>query len=315
MAHDGPSDAAVVAPIPGNDRGVAVACGLNTNFSDFDAHHAAASGIEESLRNLVCVGAPLDKVAILDNFSWAKCTDPAVFGALVRACEACYDFAMYYGTPFISGKDSLSNEFTFNGQTIKIPHTLLITAMTVVPDVKRTITMDVKAPGDAVIVVGLTRNELGGSEYLGWLGVTGGFVPTVDRALSKPVLTAAAAAIAAGAVNAAHDCSDGGLGTTLAEMAFAGGFGIDADLSHLPVADIASLDRALFSESQSRLVLTVPAQHLATATVALAGVPHAVIGTVIPQAQLRVRGFGMAFTVDLERLKAAWQEPLSVMEL
>lgn len=315
VAHNGPSDAAVVAPIPGNDRGVAVACGLNTNFSDFDAYHAAASGIEESLRNLVCVGAPLDKVAILDNFSWAKCTDPAVFGALVRACEACYDFAMYYGTPFISGKDSLSNEFTFNGQTIKIPHTLLITAMTVVPDVKRTITMDVKAPGDAVIVVGLTRNELGGSEYLGLLSATGGFVPTVDRALSKPVLTAAAAAIAAGAVNAAHDCSDGGLGTTLAEMAFAGGFGIDADLSHLPVADLTSLDRALFSESQSRVVLTVPAQHLATATAALAGVPHAVIGTVIPQAELRVRGFGMAFTVGLDRLKAAWQEPLSVMEL
>jgi phosphoribosylformylglycinamidine synthase subunit PurSL len=315
VTHDGPSDAAVVAPIPGNDRGVAVACGLNTNFSDFDAYHAAASGIEESLRNLVCVGAPLDRVAILDNFSWAKCTDPAVFGALVRACEACYDFAMYYGTPFISGKDSLSNEFTFNGQTIKIPHTLLITAMTVVPDVKRTITMDVKKPGDAVIVVGLTRNELGGSEYLGWLGATGGFVPTVDRALSKPVLTAAAAAIAAGAVNAAHDCSDGGLGTTLAEMAFAGGFGIEADLSHLPVAGITSLDRALFSESQSRVVLTVPAQHLAAASAALAGVPHAVIGTVIPQAELRVRGFGMAFTVGLDRLKAAWQEPLSVMEL
>jgi phosphoribosylformylglycinamidine synthase II len=315
VAHDGPSDAAVVAPIPGNDRGVAVACGLNTNFSDFDAYHAAASGIEESLRNLVCVGAPLDKVAILDNFSWAKCTDPAVFGALVRACEACYDFAMYYGTPFISGKDSLSNEFAFNGQTIKIPHTLLITAMTVVPDVKRTITMDVKTPGDAVIVVGLTRNELGGSEYLGWLGATGGFVPTVDPALSKPVLTAAAAAIAAGVVNAAHDCSDGGLGTTLAEMAFAGGFGIAADLSHLPVADITSLDRALFSESQSRVVLTVPSEHLATATAALAGVPHAVIGTVIPQAELRVRGFGTAFTVGLDRLKAAWQEPLSVMEL
>ncbi len=315
VAHDGPSDAAVVAPIPGNDRGVAIACGLNTNYSDWDAYHAAASGIEESLRNLVCVGAPLDKVAILDNFSWAKCTDPAVFGALVRACDACYDFAMYYGTPFISGKDSLSNEFVFAGQTIKIPHTLLITAMTVVPDVKKAVTMDVKAPGDAVVVVGLTRNELGGSEYLGWLKATGGIVPKVDRALSKPVLTAASAVIQAGLANAAHDCSDGGLAAAVAEMAFAGGFGLDLDLAHLPVEGITALDRALYSESQSRLVLTVPAQHLPAALAALAGVPHAVIGHVIPEAEVRVRGFGGAFTAGLGALKAAWQAPLRVMEL
>lgn len=315
VTHDGPSDAAVVAPIPGNDRGVAVACGLNTNFSDFDAYHAAASGIEEALRNLVCVGAPLDKVAILDNFSWAKCTDPEVFGALVRACEACYDFAMYYGTPFISGKDSLSNEFAFAGKTIKIPHTLLITAMTVVPDVKRTITMDVKAPGDAVVVIGLTRNELGGSEYLGLLGATGGVVPKVDCALSKPVLHAAAAAIHAGYVNAAHDCSDGGLGATLAEMAFSGGFGLDIDLGALPVEGIASLDRALFSESQSRVVVTIPAQHLLAAEKLLAGVPHAVLGSVVPGRELRIRGFGAELSAGIDRLKTAWQSPLRVMEL
>jgi phosphoribosylformylglycinamidine synthase len=315
VAHDGPSDAAVVAPIPGNDRGVAVACGLNTNFSDFDAYHAAASGIEEALRNLVCVGAPLDKVAILDNFSWAKCTDPEVFGALVRACEACYDFAMYYGTPFISGKDSLSNEFAFGGKTIKIPHTLLITAMTVVPDVKRAISMDVKAPGDAVVVIGLTRNELGGSEYLGLLGVTGGVVPKVDRALSKPVLHAAAATIAAGYVNAAHDCSDGGLGATLAEMAFSGGHGLDIDLAALPVEGISALDRALFSESQSRVVVTIPAQHLLAAEKLLAGVPHAVIGSVTPGSVVRIKGFGANFAVGIDKLKAAWQAPLRVMEL
>ena len=315
VAHDGPSDAAVVAPIPGNDRGVAVACGLNTNFSDFDAYHAAASGIEEALRNLVCVGAPIDKVAILDNFSWAKCTDPAVFGALVRACEACYDFAMYYGTPFVSGKDSLSNEFAFAGKTIKIPHTLLITALTVVPDVKRSITMDVKAPGDAIVVVGVTRNELGGSEYLGRLGATGGFVPKVDKALSKPVLDAASAAIRAGHVNAAHDCSDGGLGAALAEMAFAGGFGMEVDLGKLRVEGVSTLDRALFSESQSRLVLTIPAQHLAKAHAILKAVPHALIGTVVPAKTLTVNGFGSSFSVGLDRLKSAWQAPLKVMEL
>jgi phosphoribosylformylglycinamidine synthase len=315
VAHDGPSDAAVVAPIPGNDRGVAVACGLNTNFSDVDAYHATASGIEEALRNLVCVGAPIDKVAILDNFSWAKCTDPAVFGALVRACEACYDFAMYYGTPFVSGKDSLSNEFTFAGKTIKIPHTLLITALTVVPDIKRSITMDAKVAGDTVVVVGLTRNEMAGSEYFGLLGVSGGIVPKVDRALSKPMLDATAAVIHAGLVSAAHDCSDGGLGVTLAEMAFAGGIGMDLDLGKVPVEAITSLDRVLFSESQSRIVLTIPAAKLAQARALLGSIPHAVIGQTIAEPVLKVRGQGAAFTARLSDLKAAWQGTLRVMEI
>ena len=314
VEHDGPSDAAVVAPQPGSDRGVAVACGLNTNFSDFDAYHAAAAGIEEALRNLVCVGAPLDRVAILDNFSWAKCTDPEVFGALVRACQACYDYAMYYGTPFISGKDSLSNEFTFHGQTIKIPHTLLITAMTVVPDVRRAISMDVKRVGDVVIVVGETRNELGGSEYLASLGVKNGIVPKVDRALSKPVLHAVAACTKAGLVNAAHDCSDGGLGTTLAEMAFAGGFGMTIDAERIPrTADVRALDRLLFSESNSRIVLTVPAARVAEASALLRGVPHAVVGAVVAEPVLTVAGLGGRMRADLAGLKAAWKGTLSMV--
>ena len=320
VAHDGPSDAAVVAPRPGENRGVAVACGLNTTYCDVDAYHSTASGIEEALRNLVCVGAQLGKVAILDNFSWAKCTDPAVFGALVRACQACYDFAMYYGTPFISGKDSLSNEFTFGGKNgkggkvIKIPHTLLITAMTVVEDVRRSITMDVKRPGDVVMMIGLTRNELGGSEYLAELGKAGGIVPKVDRALSKPVLTAVASLTAAGLVNAAHDCSEGGLGVTLAEMAFAGGFGMDLDAGAIPREGVTTLDRALFSESQSRIVVTLPRGAVREAHRLLAHVPHAVIGSVIAEPELRIAGLGGGLVADLAALKRAWQAPLAVME-
>jgi phosphoribosylformylglycinamidine synthase len=314
VAHDGPGDAAVVAPHPGKDRGVAVACGLNTNFSDVDAYHAAAAGIEEALRNLVCVGAPIERVAILDNFSWAKCTDPEVFGALVRACQACYDYAMYYRTPFISGKDSLSNEFTYQGTTIKIPHTLLITALTVVSDVRRCLTMDVKRSGDAVVLVGLTRDELAGSEFLLALGGSGGAVPKVDRALSLPVLRAVAACCAAGLVNAAHDCSDGGLAVTLAEMAFAGGLGMDIDAEAIPREGVADLERALFSESQSRIVLTVPAADLARAHRLLAAVPHAVIGQVVAGQRLEIAGLGGRVSQDLGTLKAAWQSGLAVME-
>lgn len=315
VAHDGPSDAAVVAPIPGRDRGVAVACGLNTSYADVDAYWAAAAGIEEALRNLVCVGASLGQVAILDNFSWAKCTDPQVFGALVRACEACYDLAMWYGTPFVSGKDSLSNEFTYQGKVIRIPHTLLITAFTVMPDVKRALTMDLKRAGDQLIVVGVTRDELGQSEYLAHLGAGGGRVPRLDKQLSKQVLTAVAACTAAGVVNAAHDCSEGGLAVALAEMAFAGGLGVSVDAGAVPAEGITALDRLLFSESQSRIILSVPAERLAEARRLLAGTPHAVVGRVTAEPELAITGLGGALRTGCAGLKAAWQSPLKVMEI
>ncbi|HAT10232.1 MAG TPA: phosphoribosylformylglycinamidine synthase subunit PurL [Planctomycetes bacterium] len=307
VAHDGPSDAAVVAPVPGKDRGVAVACGFNPSYADHDAWRGAASGIEEALRNLVCVGAPIDKVAILDNFSWSKCTDPEVFGALVRACEACYELSKYYGAPFISGKDSLSNEFTFGGKVIRIPHTLLITAMAVVPDVKRSISMDLKRAGDRLILAGLTRDELGNSELLAMLGGSGGSTPRVDLKLSKPVLSGCAAAIAAGCVNAAHDCSEGGLAAAVAEMAFSGGLGARIDLSAVPREGVDDPFVALFSESQSRIVLSVPADQVDAARRHLTAVPHAVIGEVTAAPELAVCGLGLGFTVANDRLKAAWQ--------
>jgi phosphoribosylformylglycinamidine synthase subunit PurSL len=314
VTHDGPSDGAVVAPVPGSHRGVAVACGLNTNFSDWDAWHAATAGIEEALRNLVCVGAPFEQVAILDNFSWAKCTDPQVFGALVRACEACYAAAMAYGTPFISGKDSLSNEFVYQGTVIRIPHTLLITAMTVMPDVRTAISMDLKRAGELVLCVGETRNELGGSEYAGLVGASGGIVPKVDLAASRAMLRAVAACTGAGLVTAAHDCSDGGLAVTLAEMAFAGGLGMDIDAGQVPRdAGVTALDRLLFSESQSRIVLTIPRERLADAKALLVGVPWAVVGQVIAEPILRIGGLGGALRADLPSLKAAWQGTLAAV--
>jgi phosphoribosylformylglycinamidine synthase II len=314
VAHDGPSDAAVVAPVPGSDRGVAVSCGFNPSYADHDAWRGAAAGIEEALRNLVCVGAPIDRVAILDNFSWSKCTDPEVFGALVRACEACYDLSKYYGAPFISGKDSLSNEFTWQGKVIRIPHTLLITAIAVVPDVKRAITMDLKRAGDRLVAVGLTRDELGNSELLAMLRGSGGRTPRLDKRLSKPVLDACAAAIAAGCVNAAHDCSEGGLGATVAEMAFSGGLGARIDLAALPREGVEDACTALFSESQSRIVLSVSPAKLDEARRLLAAVPHGVIGEVTSEPALAVSGLGAGFSVGNAALKSAWQRLTTAMQ-
>lgn len=310
----GPSDAAVVAPQLGRDRGVAVACGLNTCYGDVDAYHAAAAGIEEALRNLVCVGAPIDRVALLDNFSWGNCDKPENLGALVRACRACYDLAMYYQAPFVSGKDSLNNEYAAGGETIVIPHTLLITAFTVVDDVTASVTMDVKRAGDHVIVVGETRRELGGSEYLAERGVGGGRVPRLDTALSRPVLAAVARCTRARLVTAAHDCSEGGLGVALAEMAFAGGLGLDIDADRVPrAAGVTRLDQLLFAESNSRIVLTVPSDRLAEARKLLADVPHEFIGDVIAERELRIRGCGRTVTADLDALRDAWRGGLDAV--
>jgi phosphoribosylformylglycinamidine synthase len=312
IERDGPSDAAVVAPLLGRDRAVAVSCGLNTCYGDVDAYHAAAAGIEEALRNLVCVGAPIEKVALLDNFSWGNCTKPENLGALVRACQACYDLAMHYGTPFISGKDSLNNEYSHGGETIIIPHTLLITAMTVVDDLTRCITMDVKSAGDAVIVIGSTELELGGSEFIEVVGGQHGFVPKLDKERSSAVLNGAAKAIASGAVTAAHDGSEGGLGTALAEMAFAGGLGMDIDAERIPRGDrVDSLAQALFSESLSRIVITVSHDRVNEVRGILEGVPHEFIGTVITEPGLKIRGLCGQIDLDLPVLKAAWQGALS----
>ena len=306
--QDGPSDAAVVAPILGRDRGVAVACGVNTCYSDFDAYHAAAAGIEEAMRNLVCVGAPIDKVAILDNFSWGNCNKPENLGALVRACEACYDVATYFEAPFVSGKDSLNNEYRHGDETIIIPHTLLITAMTVVDDVTVSVSMDAKQADDAVIVVGQTKLELGGSEYLAECNGSGGFVPKLDKDLSLPVLKAVQACMSQGLVNAAHDCSEGGLAVALAEMAFAGDLGMNIDADRIPHGqDITSLDALLFSESLSRIIITVPHDKVSDVRKILGDVPHEFVGTVTAEQQLSIKGLGDAFSVPCADLKASWK--------
>ncbi len=141
VANDGPSDAAVIRPVLDSRRGLVIACGMNPRFGDLDPYHMAAGAIDEALRNCVAVGADPSRIAILDNFCWGYTDRPETLGALVRAALACYDMAMALETPFISGKDSLNNEFSYlvDGQkrTIAIPSTLLISAMGQVEDVAR----------------------------------------------------------------------------------------------------------------------------------------------------------------------------------
>jgi phosphoribosylformylglycinamidine synthase len=322
VTNDGPGDASVVRPLLGSRRGLVVSCGMNPHYGDYDTYHMATSAIDEAVRNCVAVGADPRKIAILDNFCWGDCSRPETLGSLVRAALACYDLAIALGTPFISGKDSLNNEFRYpdaDGRTVSIaiPPTLLISALGQVADVSRCVTMDLKKPGNLLFLVGLTKNELGGS-HLGLVeGWSGGQVPTVDAERARRTFLAIHTAIDAGLVRACHDLSEGGLAVAAAEMAFAGGLGAQLELANVPhdLGGLATdeLDTALlFSESNTRFLCEVPADAALSFKTIMGELPHAQIGTVTSDGRVVIHGSGGATRVDagLAELKEAWQSPL-----
>ncbi|MFH1925782.1 MAG: phosphoribosylformylglycinamidine synthase subunit PurL, partial [Chloroflexota bacterium] len=235
--NDGPGDAAIIQPILGSSKGVIIANGINPGYADIDPYWMAASAIDEALRQIISVGGDLNRVALLDNFCWGSAGRPEMLGALVRAAQACYDMSIVYGTPFISGKDSLNNEFEYEGKTISIPHTLLISAISVMDDVSRAISMDFKQAGDFIYIVGSTQCEVGGSEYLKAKGFTGNSVPRVDPQKSRQLMESLSAATRKGLVRACHECSEGGIGVAVAEMAFAGGLGASINLKEVPLGE------------------------------------------------------------------------------
>jgi phosphoribosylformylglycinamidine synthase len=234
---------------------------------------------------------------------------------LVRAAQACYDGAIAFDAPFISGKDSLNNEFSCeDGRQISIPSTLLISAISIVDDVNKCVTMDVKKASNLLFVVGETKNELGGSHYYRVHGQLGAHVPKVDLEAAPKTAARIADAIAAGLVVSCHDCSEGGLAVALAEMAFAGGLGIEADLRGLPTSrDCSRVDTQLFSESSSRYVVEVEPENYDAFAKLMLNLPFGQIGKVIENKTLTVKydGGDTVVELDIDSLKQAWQEPLN----
>ena len=314
VTNDGPSDAAVIKPKYNSNRGVAISCGMNPLYGDIDPYWMALAGIDEAIRNIICVGGRADRISVLDNFCWGKCTRPETLGSLVRAAQACQDGAMGYDAPFISGKDSLNNEFVCeDGTVIAIPATLLISAMAIVDDVSKCVTMDAKKKGNYLFVIGRTANELGGSHYYKLNGKIGANVPKVDIAMAAKTARQVAKAIEAGFVSSCHDCSEGGLAVALAEMAFAGGLGIDADLGGLAVtADCGRSDAQLFSESQSRYIVEVSPEKFGAFASMMVDVPFGQVGFVTESGKVNIkdRAGKMVVSASIEELKSAWIKPL-----
>ncbi len=308
--NHGPSDAAVLVPANNlletrdlrletnhqspvsnlqSPKGVALSNGICPSYTDLDPYRMAWAAVDEAFRNATAVGADPDQVAILDNFCWGNPNLPDRLGSLVRCAQGCYDAAIAYETPFISGKDSLNNEYTGgDGRKHAIPGTLLISALGIVPDVDKAVTMDLKQPGNLLFVVGETRAELGGSHYKQINGFVqiGGSVKTKHNVIPRPVpdalsrMRALHQAIQTGLVQACHDCSEGGLAVTLAEMCLAGGLGAEIQLHAIPKTEPITDESLLFSETLSRFVVEVRPEDAARFQEMLNGHPQGHIGVV-----------------------------------
>lgn len=316
--NDGPSDAGVVRPDYADYKGVVISHGICPKYSRYDTYHMVACAIDEAIRNNIATGGSLKKMALLDNFCWS---DPIAternpegsykLAQLVRANKALYDYTTYFGVPCISGKDSMKNDYVFEDVRISVPQTVLISAISVISDVRRAVTIDVKESGDVVLVIGRTYPELGGSEYYAQYNRFGNIPPVVRPSVARKTYYAVEKAIRSGIIRSCHDVSDGGLACCMAESAFAGGLGMEVNLSNFPMHDIYRDDFLLFSESQSRFMITVRKNNLADLEKMLRGLPYGIVGNVRDDNKFVVNGLSgkTILDIDTETLKSAWQGP------
>jgi phosphoribosylformylglycinamidine synthase len=247
--------------VPGSKKGVGLSQGLFPSYSEIDPYRMAAAAIDTAIRGLIAIGVPLDTIAILDNFCWCSSDEPERLGQLKLAAQACYDYAVAFGTPFISGKDSMFNDFSgFDAENhpvkVSVSPTLLISSIGIHADVTKSVSMDAKIDGDLVYVIGDTAEELGGSEYFALLGGTGNTVPELDAATAKARYAKLTDALSHEQVASAFPVSHGGLGTALAKVAIAGQMGMD-----ITIPSTMRPDYYLFSESLGRFVVTVAPDH------------------------------------------------------
>jgi phosphoribosylformylglycinamidine synthase len=307
--YAGPNDAAVLKPVDDSIKGLVISCGMNPNYGKIDPYWMAASAIDEAIRNNLAVGGR--RIAILDNFTWGNPEKSERLGSLVRACEACYDVATTFRTPFISGKDSLYNESPLGPVT----PTLLITAIGVIPDVEKTVSVDLKAADNILYIVGETYPELGGSEYYKLKGFLGASVPKLQAGKARKAYYNLTKVMGEGIVKSCHDLSEGGLAVAAAEMAFASGFGLELDLQKVPAKDVSRNDFLLFSESNSRFLIEVAPEDQKLFE-ELMGKYSKQIGKVTKEPKLHIKGLDGQTVVDapLDKLRQSWKKTLNPTE-
>jgi len=312
IANDGPSDASIVKPVLDSTKAVIVSNGINFRYGFIDPYWMAASCIDEALRQIISCGGSLKQVAILDNFCWGNPDKPDRLGSLVRCAYGCYATAKAFATPFISGKDSLYNEYREHGKSMAIPGTLLISAISVMDDASKAISMYAKKAGNLIYLVGKTFAELGGSHYYDLYGAIGNNVPKVNAKQAKLLFDALSAASARGLIRSMHDCSEGGVAVASAEMAFSGGLGMELFLSEVPYTGEKRNDFILFSESNSRFIVEVEKKNKQKFEQSLKGQDFGLVGCLNNRKDFKVYGLDDKICVraDINQLKETWRAPL-----
>jgi phosphoribosylformylglycinamidine synthase len=294
---------AVIKPLFNSYKGVVISNGMNPEYGKIDPYQMAACAIDEAIRNNVAVGGR--RIALLDNFCWGNPERPDRMWGLVRAAQACHDVALEFETPFISGKDSLYNETELG----PITPTLLISGLGVIPDVRGAVSMDLKEAGNSLFIVGLTRNELGGSHYYKLKGFLGKNVPKVNAGEAKKAFGALTKAIDSGCVRSCHDLSEGGLAVAASEMAFSGGLGAEIDIGKMPIMGGLKTGALLFSESQSRFL--VEASDPKEFNNLMEGTEFAMIGRTTAEKVLKVsQGETEVLKADTDLLERSWKNGL-----
>ncbi len=308
---DAPTDAPVLQPRRERNEVIAIGCGINPRYGLLDPYWMALACCDEALRNVISVGGDPYKTSLLDNFCWGDPREPDRLAGLVRAAVGCRDVARTWSTPFISGKDSLNNEYRDqSGQRVPIPPTLLISALAVVPSIDRVVTNTLQAEGNLLYLAGRTRNELGGSHYLLLHDELGTNVPKVDLIQARRTFRALHNAMSAGLIQSCHDLSEGGLAVASAEIAFGSVLGLDLDLSTVIMDDDAADDAVLlFSETPSRFLVEVHPDDSAAFGALIEGVEVALIGFVTRDPILRIDGIEgqEVLREPVAGLKASWQ--------
>lgn len=299
--------ATVTRVLPESKKGVGLSQGLFPAYSEIDPYRMAAAGIDTAIRGLVAAGVPPSAIAILDNFCWCSSDDPVRLGQLKAAAFGCYDVATAFGTPFISGKDSMFNDFSGydaagNPVKISVPPTLLISSIGVHPDIHTAVSLDAKIEGDLVYVIGDTHEELAGSEYFAHLGITGSTVPALDPAAMKARYQHLFDAISHGLVASAFPVTHGGLAVALAKVAIAGSLGMD-----ITIPGDRRPDYYLFSETLGRFVVTIAPDNKRAFERTL-GADAILLGRVGGK-NLRITGMTTLADLPVSELDRAYKEP------
>jgi phosphoribosylformylglycinamidine synthase len=255
-----------------------------------------SSIIDLAIRRVIAVGGKLGHIAGLDNFCWPdpvqseKTPDGEYkLAQLVRANQALYDYTKAFKVPCISGKDSMKNDSTRGGRKISIPPTVLFSAIAKMDDISKAVSLDAKFAGDYVYVIGNTAPELGGSEYFAMLDSTGCNVPKVDAAYAINIYNAVAGVTGAELAHSLHTPAVGGLAVGLAKVAMGGRLGLKIDLARIPAVGKCNAQELLFSESNSRFIMTVAPKDAAKVEALLGDVPFAKIGEVIEENSLEIK--------------------------